>query len=608
MPAADAAVLKPQVQELRAILDMARNGSSAARFSVFAASFSQDPRNSNGTMAQALAARDSSSVTRVFDNNRFSASFAPPVQASAQPSGTRTATLSAPASRKKDIQLQVPSPVSSTQAKPASVPAQALASAPVKVERVSKHVLRITDASGKTGFEVGVADLLRQMDPAARAALSRQIASEIFAALGKKDERLLEALADFLRDIAEYAPSGAKSVRLSVDGQGRYSLVFERADGSRRILTGQFLPASGPDGKPSGTGFIVMRPIETGPDGAVRSQDMGYWREYLAGGRRQEWSATSETEQKGWGPWAHENQLQKVWLAQQSWTGKVWQQTRKDNAKTLTLKEGKSWFGNAGDTVMKTPVVGPSLKFCDDVGATLFTGIAAAPQVLISAVADSDTYSIEAAGSYAHNPLMRALVEPQGFLDRLTPGARKELMAQVRFNRLQALQSAPFPLPPDLMKQVVEAPISAKDAFETLKSDYGMGSYGKRLVQSGAQEEGWKSHALKTAGVATGVFENVGEAVFNPIMWAMLGTGHAATAVKGTQSFVAGAAGAKATYTAVTAVNAVATAAWWGPWLISATDNVGHLVRLTKDGKFDKDYYKNVEDVAGDLIYLFLIP
>ena len=52
----------------------------------------------------------------------------------------------------------------------------------------------------------------------------------------------------------------------------------------------------------------------------------------------------------------------------------------------------------------------------------------------------------------------------------------------------------------------------------------------------------------------------------------------------------------------------IATAAWWGPWLISSTDNLGHLVRLTNEGKFDKAYYKNIEEVSADLIYLFLIP
>ncbi|MBI5883886.1 MAG: hypothetical protein HZB91_12375 [Elusimicrobia bacterium] len=257
---------------------------------------------------------------------------------------------------------------------------------------------------------------------------------------------------------------------------------------------------------------------------------------------------------------------------------------------------------------MKTPVIGHTLKFCDNVGTTLFTGISAAPQVLISAVSDSDTYSIEAAGTYAHNPLMRALVDEQGFLDRLTPGARKELFSQVRIDRLKALQSQPFPLPPDLMRQAVDAPVNAKEAFETLRGDYGMGSYGKRLVHEGTQETGWKSTTLKAGGVAVGVFENVGDAVFNPIMWAMMGTGEAAAAIKGTQAFTAGAVGAKTAFTAVQATQIIATAAWWGPWLISATDNMGHLVRLTNEGKFDKAYYKNIEEVSADLIYLFLIP
>ncbi|MBI5883887.1 MAG: hypothetical protein HZB91_12380, partial [Elusimicrobia bacterium] len=106
------------------------------------------------------------------------------------------------------------------------------------------------------------------------------------AALGRKDDRLSEALADFLRDIGEYMPAGAKAVRLSVDSRGHFSLIFDLADGGRRILTGQFLPSSGPGGKPGQPGFIVMRPLEMDASGAIKQDGMGYWREYLAGGRR----------------------------------------------------------------------------------------------------------------------------------------------------------------------------------------------------------------------------------------------------------------------------------------------------------------------------------
>ncbi|MBI5622143.1 MAG: hypothetical protein HY924_00045 [Elusimicrobia bacterium] len=614
MTPVEASLLKPEVTELRGILSLARNLSSSAdagRLASLGAALGRDSRGNGSIAGLALAARGSASLGRIFDDNRFQGDIVlSPAEVQTAASRSSKPALSAPTARVKDLQVQVPPLSGSARTAPAAAPA-AQAPAPVqpKVERLSKHVLRITDpATGKSTLEIGVADLLAVSDPAARTALSRRIAAEIFAALGRKDDRLAEALADFLRDIADYAPAGAKAVRLVVDSQGRYSLVFERADGLRRILNGQFLPSSGPGGRPGRPGFIVMRPVEAGVDGSVRSEDLGYWREYVAGGRRQEWTSTSEKEEKGWGLWAHQNELQKVWLEEEAWTGAAWQRTRRENVKTLTVKEGKSWLGKAGDKVMDTPVVGHTIKFCDDVGATLFTGISAAPQVLISAVSGSDTYSIEAAGSYAHNPLMRALVDEQGFLDRLTPGGRKELFSQTRLNRLKALQSNPFPLPPDLMRQAVDAPVSAKEAFSTLRADYGMGSYGKRLVSAAHEEEGWKSTALKVTGVATGVFENVGEAVFNPIMWAMMGTGEAAAAIKGTQAFAAGATGAKASLTVVKAAHMAATAAWWGPWLISATDNVGRLVRLTNEGKFDKDYYKHIEDVSADIIYLFLIP
>ncbi|MBI5208696.1 MAG: hypothetical protein HY927_01835 [Elusimicrobia bacterium] len=597
----EAAGLRPEIDRLLAVIAQARGAVETAALRL-------DPRrNAAGDDAGRLrlAAGDPSAASRVFDNNRFLGSGAPTAVPGSTDGGRKRVPVSTTRQGKtKDIDLTVPS------LSPTDGPKTARAREPGRpeVQVVTKRIIKLLDGAGKLlSYEVGVSDLLRAADAKSRAALGREIASEVLRIAGRADPggSLSSALADFLRDVPDYKPADASAVRLSVDDKNHYRLIFERAGSGQRILVGQFLPSSA--GKPGPTAFIVMGAIETDAAGRARQDHQGYWREYLGGDKRLEWTSTDEKERKGWGPWAHENQLRGIWLAEQSWTEGRWREVKKAQTSAVTAKEGQSWFGRAGAKLMKAPVLGPTLKFCDDVAGTLYTGIVAVPSV-IGAAAGSDALSLEAAGSYAKNPLMKKLLDDKGYLDRLTPGARKELYDKVRENRLTALQSQPFPIPPDLARDAVNAPISDKEAVQTLSDGYGAGSYGKRIIAEGIQSTGWKRGLLTTAGIVTGVAESVGESFCNPVMWAMLGAGHVAAAVKGSSSFVAGSTGAQAAFTAANAAHKVLTVAWWTPWLLSASDNVGKMVLLTAEGKFDDRYYKNVSELSADIIYLFAVP
>ena len=59
---------------------------------------------------------------------------------------------------------------------------------------------------------------------------------------------------------------------------------------------------------------------------------------------------------------------------------------------------------------------------------------------------------------------------------------------------------------------------------------------------------------------------------------------------------------------AVRVVQAGATTAWWAPWLLSGTDNLGKVAQLTTEGKFDKEYFRKLGDVGADFLYMFVIP
>jgi hypothetical protein len=143
---------------------------------------------------------------------------------------------------------------------------------------------------------------------------------------------------------------------------------------------------------------------------------------------------------------------------------------------------------------------------------------------------------------------------------------------------------------------------------KTLREEYGASTYGKRMIAAAADLDGWRAAAMKAGGVAAGTFESVAEGVANPILWATIGAGQAAVALKGSQAAVSGAVGAKAAVTAVRAVHAGATVAWWGPWLLSGTDNLGQIAQLTSEGKFDRDYYAKLGEAGADFLYMFVIP
>lgn len=546
---------------------------------------------------------------RFFDGSRDAGASAvlaaPSYAASVAPKAAGRPRL--PSGYGSDLHIFVPAPYAGA----AAAIAPRAEEPKTSVVLLSKRLARVADASGKVvGYETAVADLLRVPDAGARTALARDIARELLAALRKPDVDGASSrqLGAFLRDIAEYRPENAVGVRLSADGANHFRLIFERADKSRRVLLGQFLPGASRDGKPARMSFIVMGAIEVDAAGTPAQKNPGYWREYADDGRRLEWSTSVESSEKGWGPWKHADELSSSWLTESAWGEGGWTVEGKEKIKTARTKEGASWFGRTGERIMKAPVVGPTLKFCDQVAASLYTGLVGAPQILLADLAKSDMYSLEAGGSYAKNPLVNLAADDRRHLDRLTPGARRTLCGKVDSERRRALDASLVPLAPELRWQALSAPVSAKEAVSTLRDNYGASTYGKRMLAASTDLDGWRSAGMKAGGVAAGVFENVAEGVMSPVLWVTLGAGEAVTALKGAEAVASGAIGAKAALTAVRAVHVGATAAWWTPWLLSGTDNLGRLVQLTSEGKFDKEYYDKLGAAGADFLYMFVIP
>jgi len=468
---------------------------------------------------------------------------------------------------------------------------------------LSPRIAQLSAASGRgVSIQVGVTDLLNQTGAQSRAQLSLQIARETFQALGwaDPDGGLAAAFADFLRDMDDFRPVDAVFAYLDLDDQNHLRLQFERADGSRRVLFGQFLPGTAERGASRRMAFVLMRPIEVSAAGLSQQDHPGYWREYSGGDRRLEWSYASRTRRVSWGPWARRQELRDSFLAQQSWRDGRWQDESRHQVKTVLVKDSRSWLGHAGDKLMQSPVLGHVLRFCDNAAVTALTGLMIIPHSLVAAFMPSHRYSIEAGGDFAKNPLLRLLKVEPWVLGRLDPVAQQQLMAEVRLARWRAVIQLPAPVSPELFRMIMRAEVGVKEAAAALRGRHGVGTFGRRLIEAGAATPGWKGWALGVGGVIVGALEGAAETVCNPILWVMLGLDQILIAAAGAPPSL----GLHATE----AVFAVATALWWGPWLISAADHIGRLVQMTVQGEFGKDYFKQLSKIGTDALYYFVIP
>ena len=445
-----------------------------------------------------------------------------------------------------------------------------------------------------------------QLDALVLAARSDPAAlSRIFDKARVADPGQAAALTDFLKDLADFRPDDAVSARLSLKGRDRVKLVFARSDGSQRLINGRFLPAYSSDGTPGTPALVLAGPVELAPAGAARQDHPGAWREYLGGGARRDWSVAAQRERRGWGPWAFDRALRSAQLVEQSWREGGWQETVRRRLESKRPEIGLSWFGRVAEKLTKIPVVGHVLTFSQKTATTIYTGLTALPLALAAAVTGSAQLELETAASVAKNPLLRLWVRDQRALDGLSPEARGLLFARVRRMRQRSLEAQGFLVVPDLAARTLNAPIRASEAAAALRSSFGAGTFGPRMIAAGTAKKGWAGRGLAAAGVLTSVLEDLGDTLCNPIMWAMLGTGQAVAALQAAKAAVWG---AQAALAATQAAHYSLLALWNGPWIVSAADNLGMMAHHVGNGRTDKEFHKVMGWVASDVVYLLLLP
>jgi hypothetical protein len=479
---------------------------------------------------------------------------------------------------------------------------------------LGQGITKIVAPDGKvSGYEVDLVDFAKSGHGEALTSASRKLARTLAQALGlPSGDADIVPLANFLRDLHEYAPNeGYQRVHMSIDRNNpakawTFRIVYDRRDGTKKVIAGQLAAGTAYGGK-SSRSIIVTGAIEVDSTGSMSQDRPGYWREYSGSETRLEWTSKTRTEDKGWGPWSHKDTFQDIYLKQQSYVSGHWLDQGQELKKTLTEKVGKTWFGEAGDAIMHVKYLGEGLDFCGKVGKTLYTGIVAAPQVFIAAATGSDTYSLEAGGSYAKNPLMQALIDDQGYLDRLTPGAREQLYAKVREERRKAIESQPYPVPEAVARQAIDAPITAKEAVGVLGDSFGAGTYGKRLIHEGAQSTGFAKFAYTAGGVITGAFESIAESMLNPLVIATFGLGQAVAAANAAKGIAQAGLAVRTAVGALTITHKVVTGLMVSTFLLNAADDIGKTVEATAEGRFDEAYWNQMSATGSDLLFMGLM-
>jgi len=489
------------------------------------------------------------------------------------------------------------------------------------IDYLSAHVVRISRDGKVSGYQL---DIDKLFDPSLKGAAREReawtAAREIVQALGYDDhgDRRSRPLHNWLFDTwTKGGGANLTGASLSVDPRGRFQAVYTHANGTMRIERAKFgLSTSYKKGRRD-LALIMLRPGYTDSKGQW-APDPRRYREYLSGGGYNQWHSTMEFKEAGW--FSNAKSVEHVYLMRYSWDGTVenggWSHRGKEKKDEIVNEAaGTSTFGIVGTAIHDTPVLGHVLKGGEWVGKSLYTGIMAAPQEIIYAVTGDTDYGLEASGGYAKNPLMNLLVDEQGHLDRLSPEMWKIVLIKARELREADLKQMGYtPENTDweeyrgLSDQWQGERFADRAACERSYSStycdrfmysneeliravkgYGAGTYGDRLIDSAQGTEGAEYYARVGGGWGVKVFENVGETVFNPVIWATFGIGRgvqALTAMRaaGTGARLLPAAAVPAALNTARLTHSVLSTTLTATWVVGGVDNFGQMVNAIREG------------------------
>ncbi|MFH1724134.1 MAG: hypothetical protein ABII00_05865 [Elusimicrobiota bacterium] len=518
------------------------------------------------------------------------------------------------------------------------------------VERVSPHVLKISRDGKAQGYEIVVDSIFHGARGPEREAESSRIAREIIAALGyqDKDDRRSRPLSNWLSDTWT-KDERTRGVAMTVDPRGRFQVVYSYKDGTKRIERAKYgLSTSYGDGKRE-LALVTLRPVHTDRQGRARLDPRRY-REYLAGGGYNQWHSTFEFKKAGW--FSNAKTIEHVSLIRygrdgslprlgpgsggerdgDSGSGRWTERGREKKDEFVNEVGGTSTFGIVGTAIHEAPVVGDVLQAGGAVGKTLWTGIMAAPPTFIYAVTKDTDYGLAMSGSYAKNPLVNRLVGDQGHLDRMDGKMWEVVLIEARENRRKDLDQMGytegntdpeehqrllsqwrgdrFVSPEDCLKS---HPRGYCDRFRYSREElmravrgYGALTWGDRLIESAEGKKGAAYCATAGAGWGLKVFENVGETLFNPVIWATFGVGkgvQAMTAMRAAGNSSLAVSGALST---ARVTHALLSTTLYSTWVVGGVDNLGQTVVALQEGDREQALKKSA-DLGTDLFFVWMM-
>ena len=259
---------------------------------------------------------------------------------------------------------------------------------------------------------------------------------------------------------------------------------------------------------------MLTRPAYTDRQGRAE-KDPRRWREYLAKGGYHQWHTMFGFEEAGF--FSSAKTIETIYLQLYGWKGSIeegdWRFLHSEQKERIVNPiAGTSTIGIIGSGIYESPVIGHILKGGEWVGKTLYTGVVAGGHEIIYAVSGSETYGLEAAGGYANNPAMRALMDDDGYLRRLSPYQRRVVEGKAYELRIAGLRQAGYTrenTDPDAYREMINAPFSKEELMAAL-SNYGATTQGRRLLEQAEDAEGWAKVGLTTGGVLMSIGENVG--------------------------------------------------------------------------------------------------
>ncbi|PIP81618.1 MAG: hypothetical protein COR54_19025, partial [Elusimicrobia bacterium CG22_combo_CG10-13_8_21_14_all_63_91] len=513
----------------------------------------------------------------------------------------------------------------------------------VKIDFLSEHVMRVEKNGQSQGLEVRLDDLHAGVKGRERERLSKKIAQEIIAAFGweDKDEWRSRPLHNYLFDTWTKDKRNL-SLRMSVDARGDFQLVYSYADGTKRIEQSKYAwatPIYSSEYKNKPRSLMVLRPTHTDRQGRG-TLDPRRWREYLSNGGYNHFHSQFGTEDSGW--FSNAKSVEYPSVHRYAWSGDFdnggWtHRAKREFPKIETEAPGTSTFGIIGGAIHDTPVVGHVLKGGEWVGKSLYTGLVAAPPTIIYAITGDTDYGVEMSGSWTKNPAMNLLVSDEEHLAKMDGDMWFVVLVSARENREKDLAGMGYTdaltdwqEKQKLMNQWRGDEYASRAECEKFHSSkvcdrymysieermravrgYGALTWGDRVIEGAQDKEGAAFYAQNAAGWGLKVFENVGETMFNPVIWATFGVGkgvQALTALRaaGTGARFLPAAAVPAALSTARVTHTVLASTLYATWGVSGIDNLGQTIVAIKDGDNEKAW-KKAADFSTDLFFVWMM-